>query len=156
MFKNRNYYIFGALYSGVPMQDRFVKSNFAGIGYRLSEAPELYAIMDSIKVGDVIALKACGPSSVTMTIHAIGFCKNNIIRYREDSLGSLGWGIEVDWIVVGSKKLPRRFIKDKIWHWRNGSLYPEYSPNVRKYLKKQLIAALLPHSSKLASVALAA
>lgn len=60
-------YGMGSLFCETEEQlDNFVKEGFACIGRKKEDKPELYAILNNIKIGDIIYIKALPISSKTM------------------------------------------------------------------------------------------
>lgn len=66
-------YGMGSLFCGTEEQlDNFVNEGFVCIGWKKEDKPELYAILNNIKIGDIIYIKALPLSSKTMRIKAVG------------------------------------------------------------------------------------
>lgn len=66
-------YGMGSLFCGTEEQlDNFVKEGFVCIGWKKEDKPELYAILNNIKIGDIIYIKALPFNSKTMRIKAVG------------------------------------------------------------------------------------
>lgn len=66
-------YGMGSLFSATEEQlGNFVSEGFACIGWKKKEKPELYEILNSIKVGDIIYIKALPYNSKSMKIKAVG------------------------------------------------------------------------------------
>lgn len=77
-------YGMGSLFCGTEEQlDNFVNEGFVCIGWKKEDKPELYAILNNIKIGDIIYIKALPLSSKTMiktenTHHGYEECGNEI------------------------------------------------------------------------------
>lgn len=66
-------YGMGSMFCGTEEQlDNFVKEGFACIGWKKEDKPELYVILNNIKIGDIIYIKALPFNSKTMRIKAVG------------------------------------------------------------------------------------
>lgn len=66
-------YGMGSLFSATEEQlGNFVSEGFACIGWKKKEKPELYEILNSIKIGDIIYIKALPFNSKSMKIKAVG------------------------------------------------------------------------------------
>ena len=66
-------YGMGSLFGATEEQlGNFVSEGFACIGWKKKEKPELYEILNSIKIGDIIYIKALPFNSKSMKIKAVG------------------------------------------------------------------------------------
>jgi hypothetical protein len=73
-------YGMGSLFCGTKEQlDNFVNEGFVCIGWKKEDKPELYAILNNIKIGDIIYIKALPFNSKSMKIKAVLFI-NTILR----------------------------------------------------------------------------
>lgn len=86
----------GAYYKGSCPEDKtknFLNDSCAYIGWNEKEAPALYRMFDSIKVGDLIYIKSFVPKIKQLHIKAVG-----IVISTEKKISSLlGTGISVRW-----------------------------------------------------------
>lgn len=86
----------GAYYNDSKVKDKaqdFLRNNFAYIGWKEPEAPAIYQMLRSIKVGDMIYIKSFSPKTKTLHIKALGIVIDNKLQYSED----LGTGVAVKW-----------------------------------------------------------
>jgi hypothetical protein len=71
-------YGIGAYYDHDVSPD-FIANNLAGVGHSDTEAPELHRFIASLKVGDIIYIKAASPSSPDIIVRGVGFIKDNTL-----------------------------------------------------------------------------
>lgn len=65
---------------GEVMENFFAKNNFV-LGWGYDDAEDLYGLISSVKVGDIIYLKSKSPKSPRMTVKAIGIVSKSLVHY---------------------------------------------------------------------------
>lgn len=126
-------YGMGSLFCGTKEQlDNFVNEGFVCIGWKKEDKPELYAILNNIKIGDIIYIKALPLSSKTMRIKAVGIVtaepKNtNTHNGYEECENEIG----VKWLNSDINKLID--VDDGNLNARKGSVFVETNS---EYIKK--------------------
>lgn len=71
-------YGIGAYYDKDVSSD-FITHNLAGVGWSFVDAPELHKFIASIKVGDIIYIKAASPSSPDIIVRGIGIIRDDVL-----------------------------------------------------------------------------
>jgi len=126
-------YCLGARYGGEWMVNKFVDAGVACVGWKEEDAPAIYKQLRSIQIGDIIALKAFGASSETVTIMAVGVVTDDDVRRVT---ADLGYGIEVDWVKHDSDEegwtMNPKASHDKHRNCRVGTLYQEFNPIIQR------------------------
>ena len=126
-------YGMGSLFSATEEQlGNFVSEGFACIGWKKKEKPELYEILNSIKIGDIIYIKALPFNSKSMKIKAFGIVtaepKNtNTHHGYEECENEIG----VKWLNSDINKLID--VDDGNLNARKGSVFVETNS---EYIKK--------------------
>jgi len=134
-FKSMRQFGIGARYGSDWMVQDFLKMGVACIGFDKDDAPEIFAQFRTVERGDIIFMKAYGPSSAQMCIMGIGFVKTNKLFHVNDELG---WGKKVEWIMKDELYLLNKFGKDKHRNVRLGTLYEEFHPQIKRIIGELL------------------
>lgn len=129
----------GAYYNDSKVKDKaqdFLRNNFAYIGWKEPEAPAIYQMLRSIKVGDMIYIKSFSPKTKTLHIKALGIVIDNKLQYSED----LGTGVAVKWKdefteVIEISITPEMY-RNNIY---NNSLYEEYDKRIIQKLIEEIM-----------------
>lgn len=103
----------------------FINQNVVGVGWDSQEAPELQDYFQSLKVGDIVYIKAAFGGN-DITVKAIGIIKDNTI-IRNNGLVSTGRNVK--WIVTDKFIIPRPQEKNNV---RSNTVYEEFHPQVLK------------------------
>ena len=134
-FKNQRQFGIGARYGSDWMVADFIQNEVACVGHARRDTPEIFAQFRTIRKGDIIFMKAFGPSSTQICIMGIGFVTGNNIYKVSDELG---FGIDVEW-VFGPGEGEEIYLLDKLGqdkhrNVRLGTLYEEFAPKVKRAL----------------------
>ena len=101
-------------------------NNIIGIGWNSNDAPELLEYIKSLKVGDIVYIKAAFGGKSDITIKAIGIIKDNILvkdtEYAE-------FGRNVKWLNTDRFNIARPSEKNNV---RSNTIYEEFHPDVLK------------------------
>ena len=112
----------GAYYDRDVSQD-FINQEIVGVGWDDNDAPELQEYFKSLKVGDIVYLKAAFGGN-DITVKGIGLIKDNEI-IRNNGLVSTGrnvkWMSEEKFIIKKPKE------KNNV---RSNTVYEEFHPSV--------------------------
>lgn len=125
-------YAIGAFHHKDVSND-FIESNIVGVGWSLQDAPELHQFMTTLKVGDVVYIKACAFGSSDITVKAIGIIKDSEIKSIP---GLVAIARNVKWQCTSSFKIDNPFHKEnteeseKLNH-RSNTIYEEFHPYVQ-------------------------
>lgn len=116
----------GAFYDRDVSQD-FVKENLVGIGWDVTDAPELHRFIISLKVGDIVYIKSYPPSSQDIIVKAIGIIiDDNIMANNLVSCGR-----NVRWLYTQEFRIPKPQEKNNV---RANTLYEEFHPEVQRII----------------------
>jgi len=135
----------GARYDDQWVNKSFIEHKMACIGHERADTPEIYAEFRTLKVGDIIYMKALGPSSDRMCIMGVGIVTNNFIKEiitDEDTDDEIHWGhgVKVNWVFDGEEYYASKGLdKDKHWHRRVGTFYEEHSRKIQKLIIRMLL-----------------
>ena len=112
----------GAYYDRDVSAD-FINENVVGVGWDDVDAPELQDYFRSLKVGDIVYIKAAfGGGDVT--VKGIGVIKDNeILRHT----GLVTTGRNVKWICTQKFVLKRPTEKNNV---RSNTVYEEFHPEI--------------------------
>ena len=118
-------YGMGSLFCGTEEQlDNFVSEGFVCIGWKKEDKPELYAILNNIKIGDIIYIKALPLSSKTMRIKAVGIVTTALkTENTHHGYEKCGNEIGIKWLKSNINKSIN--IDDSNINKRKGSLFIE-------------------------------
>jgi hypothetical protein len=119
-------YGIGAYYDHDVSSD-FIKNNLVGVGWGKSSAPELHEYIKSLKVGDIVYIKAAF-GGADITVKAIGIITDNIILDLQSSNNLVEIGRNVKWISTRKFTIPKPDEKNNV---RNNTLYEEFHPIVQ-------------------------
>jgi len=130
LLHGRRMWGWGARYGSAWMVDEFLKQGYACVGFNLTEVPEIANAMMEVRMGDIIYLKAFGPSSTSICVMAVGYVTNNL-KYEDDDLGV---GVRVNWIFDDEIYIPSSMGFDKYRNNRLGTIYQEFCPKIQRYI----------------------
>lgn len=132
---------------GEVMENFFANDSFA-LGWGYDDAEDLYGLISSVKVGDIIYLKSKSPKSPRMTVKAIGIVSKSLVHYliaKETEAAELAGStkaarladggeltIGVKWIVNTPFELDIEENRGKLTTIRPSSFYEEFLPSVQR------------------------
>jgi hypothetical protein len=126
-------YGIGAYYDeDVSMQ--FIAANIVGIGWSEMDAPDLHQFMRSLKVGDIVYIKAFPPGD-ELTIKAIGVIGDSLIRSGNDTNGLVSCGRNIRWISTENFVLRLPIQKNNV---RANTLYEEFHPEIQREILRRI------------------
>lgn len=120
----------GANYDGDDVSGDFIKAGVIGVGWDINDAPELHQFIRSIKVADIVYIKAFSPNSPDIIVKAIGIIKDDEIKTggaKSDDLYSCGRNVR--WIYTKEFRIPKPNEKNNV---RLNTLYEDFHPVVQK------------------------
>jgi hypothetical protein len=127
-------YGIGAFYDE-DVSDKFVRANIVGAGWSAHDAPELHQFIRSLKVGDIVYIKAFPPGSREIIVKAIGVIADDVIVDDENSNGVVSCGRNVRWVSTQQFALPQPREKNNV---RANTLYEEFHPVVQREILARL------------------
>lgn len=108
-------------------KEKFINKNYISIGYSEKEAPEYYAMMREIRVGDIVYLKSWAIRNNTLHIRAIG----KVISPMKQNISN----ITVDWLI---KDIDETIALNTKYRQRVTSIYKEYNDTVISTINKYI------------------
>ena len=120
----------GAFYDKDVSQD-FIQANLVGVGWGLNDAPELHQFMSSLKVGDIVYIKAFPPGSPDIFVKAIGIITDDQIRNTGNSNKLVECGRNVRWVHTTEFRIPRPTERNNV---RSNTMYEEFHPDVQRVI----------------------
>lgn len=119
-------------------EDFFGNENFE-IGWNYSDAKDLYYAVSSIKVGDIIYLKANKVGSKIIRIKGIGIVKQTIIHaFMEKEVDIENFSIKIKWIVKDEFHIEIPQTEGKLTNVRAATFYEEFLPFVQTEILNKL------------------
>lgn len=128
-------YGIGAFHENITdVSVQFVKKNLACVRWDIIDAPSLYVLLGTIKVGDIIYIKSA-PIGQGIRVKAIGIVVNTTLVHDP----GLGTGVIMKWIWQGNELIK---ISDDKYNVRNNTLYEEFDPIAQKEILERLFQKL--------------
>lgn len=120
--------------------DSFVKESFWCTGFKEQEKPEVYEMIKSIKIGDVVYVKSLALNSNIMNVRGIGIVTESFKNLNSHKgFESCGNEIGVKWLIAESKQpLFQEKITDKYINERKTTIFKEYNRDIIKRIINQL------------------
>ncbi len=127
-------YGIGAYYHE-DVSPQFVSANIVGVGWDSSDAPDLHQFLRSLKVGDIIYIKAFPPGG-DLIIKAIGVVTDDRVLAGKDTKHLVSCGRNVRWVSTEQFSLPIPQQKNNV---RSNTLYEEFHPVVQREILKRVL-----------------
>lgn len=123
----------GAYHDGQDVSDEFINNNIIGTGWTINDAPELHEYFTTLKVGDIIYIKAAF-GGADITVKAIGVITDNIILNSVNHyLTQIGRNIR--WLNTDKFVLSRPVEKNNV---RSNTVYEEFHPLIQQEIIRRL------------------
>ena len=123
----------GAYYDGDDVSDEFIDNEIIGTGWTNIDAPELHEYFSTLKVGDIIYIKAAF-GGADITVKAIGIITDNIILTAANHyLTQVGRNVR--WLNTEKFVIPRPQEKNNV---RSNTVYEEFHPLVQQEIIRHL------------------
>ncbi|MGK4568144.1 hypothetical protein [Flavobacterium sp. 3HN19-14] len=137
----------GSKWEDDEMKDDFFKDENFVIGWNIKDAEDLYSLVSSMKIGDIIYLKANRPGSFDLRIKGIGVVKDsllNVLFEKEEnlSLRKNNFELPVKWIYQTEFKISIPQNIGKLTNIRAATLYEEYLPFVQKEILEKMFSKI--------------
>jgi hypothetical protein len=134
----------GSTWNGEELRERFFAESRFILGWNEVSARDLYALMASLKVGDILYIKANQPGSRIIRIKGVGLVIRNLIgciTAGEFNGNVADWetlSVHVDWIDREEFLITIPEDEGKLTHIRSATIYEEYLP----YVQEQVISRI--------------
>ena len=118
-------YGIGAYYHGdTDVSKDFIKNNFVGTGWSIKNAPELHNYFKTLKIGDIVYIKAAFGGSKKIVIKAIGIIKDDeILTTKHHHLTVIGRNVK--WVNTNKFSVVKPNEKNNV---RSNTVYEEFHP----------------------------
>lgn len=128
---------------GEHKEDFFKEHKFI-LGWNEKNAKDLYALIASLKVGDILYIKSNQPGSRTIKVKGVGIVKKNFISCIIDNGKSntsdwRGLFVEVEWLHKDEFEINIPDGEGKLTCFRSATSYEEYLPFVQSEIIKKII-----------------
>ena len=110
------------------VSESFIKNGIVGVGWSDESAPELHEYLKSLKVGDIVYIKAAF-GGADITVKAIGIIKDNILLTSDDTKDLVAVGRNVKWVSKEKFIIEKPPEKNNV---RNNTIYEEFHPAVQQ------------------------
>ncbi len=137
----------GSNWNGEEQRERFFADSRFILGWNAVTARDLYAFMASLKVGDILYIKANQPGSRTIHVKGIGIITRNLIGcMAEDEFhGNVSdWEslfVHVTWIDRQEFAITIPENEGKLTNIRAATIYEEYLPLVQDQIISRVVRA---------------
>lgn len=138
----------GSNWDGDEIKDDFFANNNYVIGWDINDAQDLYNMLSSVKIGDIIYLKANRPGSLDLRIKGIGLVRNsflNILFEKGENLSSTrnNFELPVEWIDTEEFFITIPSNTGKLTNVRAATLYEEFLPFVQNEIINRIISRIV-------------
>jgi hypothetical protein len=137
----------GSNWDGKELKDDFFSNDNLVIGWDIKDANDLYSLISTFKVGDIIYLKANKPGSFDIRVKGIGLVKSSLLNVLFEkgenlSLTSNNFELPVEWIIKNEFfiNIPNNI--GKLTNIRAATLYEEYLPFVQNEILNKILTKL--------------
>lgn len=127
-------YAIGAYYDHDVSPD-FIRHNLAGVGWSSTDAPELHKYVASLKVGDIVYLKAASPSSPDIIVRGIGIVRDDTLLDAVATSNLVQAGRNIVWKFTQEFRIPKPRERNNV---RLNTLYEEFHPDVQWEIIRRL------------------
>lgn len=134
----------GSNWDGTEIRQRLFNNGNYLIGWEVVEAEDLYTLISSIKVGDIIYLKANRPGSLNIRVKGIGIVTQSLMQvlFKEEvNLADrrANFELPVEWIFRGELIVSIPEDTGKLTNVRAATLYEEFLPFVQNEILNRLL-----------------
>ncbi len=119
------------------VSDEFISQNLVGVGWAEHDAPELQEYFKTLKVGDIVYIKAAF-GGADITVKAIGIIRDNAVRSRDDTNNLVSTGRNVAWLTTARFVIPKPVEKNNV---RSNTVYEEFHPAVQSEIISRIARA---------------
>lgn len=137
----------GSNWDGDELKEEFFKNKNYLIGWDIKDANDLYAMISTFKVGDIIYLKANKPGSFDIRVKGIGLVKSSLIEVlfkNGENLSKVrnNFELPVEWIIKEEFYINIPNSIGKLTNIRAATLYEEHLPFVQNEILDKIISKL--------------
>lgn len=137
----------GSNWDGDELKEEFFKNENYLIGWDINDANDLYAMISTFKVGDIVYLKANKPGSFDIRVKGIGLVKSSLIEVlfkKGENLSKVrnNFELPVEWIIKEEFYINIPNSIGKLTNIRAATLYEEHLPYVQNEILDKIISKL--------------
>jgi hypothetical protein len=137
----------GSNWDGDELKEEFFKNENYLIGWDIKDANDLYAMISTFKVGDIVYLKANKPGSFEIRVKGIGLVKSSLIEVlfkKGENLSKVrnNFELPVEWIIKEEFYINIPNSIGKLTNIRAATLYEEHLPYVQNEILDKIISKL--------------
>ena len=134
----------GSNWDGNEIKDDFFRNNNYVIGWDINDAQDLYSMISTIKVGDIVYLKANRPGSFDIRVKGIGLVKNTLLNILFEKVVNLSnnrnnFELPIEWIHKDEFIISIPNHIGKLTNVRAATLYEEFLPFVQNEIIEKII-----------------
>jgi len=123
----------GAYYDEEDVSDQFIEDHLIGTGWSIDEAPELHEYFSTLKVGDIVYIKAAF-AGADITVKGIGVITDNaILNLTDHELTQIGRNVR--WLHTERFIISRPAERNNV---RANTVYEEFHPLVQAEIIRRL------------------
>jgi hypothetical protein len=126
----------GASFDRVDVTSQFVAAGVACLGYTEAEASDLYSVLRSTQIGELVYIKSHPQGR--LYIKAVGIVTDNQVVNHDP----LGFGISVRWIWRDRPMLAVPYLSSEGANFRSNSIYDETNPRIQALVTNLLIQGI--------------
>jgi hypothetical protein len=130
----------GAHYDGTTdMSGEFIRQRVVGVGWDSSDAPELHQLIRTLKIGDLVYIKAYPPRGPDLIVKAIGLVAGEDVLDASATGGLVEAGRRVVWLSTEQFRIPKP--KEKL-NVRTNTAYEEFHHDIQQAILKKCAEAV--------------
>lgn len=136
----------GSNWGGEEASGEFFEKGKFILGWNEQSAEDIYSFISSLKVGDILYIKANRPGSRSIRVKGIGVVSKNLmscILNGELGTGSIkDWSslyVNVEWVVRHEFKIEIPSNQGRLTNVRAATLYEEHLPFVQEQIVRKLL-----------------
>lgn len=127
--------IFGiGAYYDEDVSAKFISASIVGIGWNKQDAPDLHQFLRSLKVGDIVYIKAHPPGG-DLIIKAIGIIIAEDVLSIAETSNLVSCARRVRWVSKDQFSVPIPPQKNNV---RNNTLYEEFHPIIQQEILQRV------------------
>lgn len=137
----------GSNWGGDEIREQLFNNNNYLIGWDVINAEDLYTLISTIKVGDIIYLKSNRPGSLNIRVKGIGFVTQSLIQAlfkNEVDLANsrANFELPVEWIFRDEFIISIPEDTGKLTNIRAATLYEEFLPFVQSEILNLILSRI--------------
>jgi len=125
-------YGIGTIRDDADVSRRFIEAHVAGTNWPVTEAPEIHQFLRSLKVGDIVYLKASALRSREIIVKAVGVIIDDVILANR----LVRCGRNVRWADTSQFRLPLPSERNNV---RRNTIYEEFHPVVQRAIIARIV-----------------